>query len=126
MRANLANANHCAVPFLSRAAVKLNWHDSIVYSIKYRYLQRRFAVVLAFSVMFMLSNILVMYRYFNRLDNTTNSNKIRHDTSFSTLSLPYNYIPGKDANRKKNFVKSNKLPIHLVYAPGRTLNKIFL
>ena len=35
---------------------------SIVYSIKYRYLQRRFAVVLAFAVMFMLSHS-VMYRY---------------------------------------------------------------
>ena len=35
---------------------------SIVYSIKYRYLQRRFAVALAFAVMFMLSHS-VMYRY---------------------------------------------------------------
>ena len=28
MRAELANLNHCAVPFLSRAAVKLSWYDS--------------------------------------------------------------------------------------------------
>ena len=27
MRAVLANHNHCAVPFLSRAAVNLNWYD---------------------------------------------------------------------------------------------------
>ena len=28
MRAELANINHCAVPFLSRAAVNLSWYDS--------------------------------------------------------------------------------------------------
>ena len=28
MRAELANLNHCAVPFLSRAAVNLSWYDS--------------------------------------------------------------------------------------------------
>ena len=28
MRAELANHNHCAVPFLSRAAVNLSWYDS--------------------------------------------------------------------------------------------------
>ena len=27
MRAELANHNHCAVPFLSRAAVNLSWYD---------------------------------------------------------------------------------------------------
>ena len=30
MRAGLANLNHCAVPFLSRAAVNLSWYDSVV------------------------------------------------------------------------------------------------
>ena len=30
MRAELANLNHCAVPFLSRAAVNLSWYDSIL------------------------------------------------------------------------------------------------
>ena len=30
MRAQLANLKHCAVPFLSRAAVNLSWYDSIV------------------------------------------------------------------------------------------------
>ena len=30
MRAELANLNHCAVPFLSRAAVSLSWYDSTV------------------------------------------------------------------------------------------------
>ena len=29
MRIELANLNHCAVLFLSRAAVNLNWYDSI-------------------------------------------------------------------------------------------------
>ena len=29
MRAGLANINHCAVPFLRRAAVNLSWYDSI-------------------------------------------------------------------------------------------------
>ena len=29
MRADLANLNHCAVLFLSRAAVNLSWHHSI-------------------------------------------------------------------------------------------------
>ena len=29
MRAKLANLNHCAVPFLSRAAVNLSWYDRI-------------------------------------------------------------------------------------------------
>ena len=28
MRAELANLNHCAVPFLSRAAVNLSWYYS--------------------------------------------------------------------------------------------------
>ena len=32
MRAELANLNHCAVPFLSRATVNLSWYDSIQYS----------------------------------------------------------------------------------------------
>ena len=27
MRAEVSNLNHCAVPFLSRAAVNLNWYD---------------------------------------------------------------------------------------------------
>ena len=31
MRAELANLNHCTVPFLSHAAVNLSWYDSIVY-----------------------------------------------------------------------------------------------
>ena len=31
MRAELANHNHCAVPFLSRAAVNLSCYDSIIY-----------------------------------------------------------------------------------------------
>ena len=35
MRAELVNLNHCAVPFLSRAAVKLSWYDSCVYCILY-------------------------------------------------------------------------------------------
>ena len=29
MRAELANLNHCAVPFLSRAAVNLSWYDNL-------------------------------------------------------------------------------------------------
>ena len=29
MRAELANLNDCAVPFLSRAAVNLSWYDII-------------------------------------------------------------------------------------------------
>ena len=33
MRAELANLNHCAVPFLSRAAVNLSWYDSTVFYI---------------------------------------------------------------------------------------------
>ena len=28
MREELAGLNHCAVPFLSRAAVNLSWYDS--------------------------------------------------------------------------------------------------
>ena len=30
MRAELANINHCAEPFLSRAAVNLSWYDSTI------------------------------------------------------------------------------------------------
>ena len=30
MRAKLANLNHCTVPFLSRAVVKLSWCDSAI------------------------------------------------------------------------------------------------
>ena len=30
MRAELANLNHCAVPFLSRVAVNLSWYDSSI------------------------------------------------------------------------------------------------
>ena len=33
MRAELANLNHCAVPFSSRAAVNLSWYDSTLYSV---------------------------------------------------------------------------------------------
>ena len=33
MRAELANLNHCAVSFLSRAAVNLSWYDSTHYII---------------------------------------------------------------------------------------------
>ena len=32
MRAELADINHCAVPFLSRAVVNLSWYDDIKYS----------------------------------------------------------------------------------------------
>ena len=32
MRAELANLDHCAVLFLSRAIVNLSWYDSIHYS----------------------------------------------------------------------------------------------
>ena len=32
MRSGLANLNHYAVPFLSRAAVNLSWYDSSDYS----------------------------------------------------------------------------------------------
>ena len=32
MRAELANLNHCAVLFLSRATVNLSWYDSIYYA----------------------------------------------------------------------------------------------
>ena len=33
MRAELANLNNCAVPFLSRAAVKLSWYDIILHAL---------------------------------------------------------------------------------------------
>ena len=33
MRAELANLNHCAVPFLSRAAVKLSWYNIILHAL---------------------------------------------------------------------------------------------
>ena len=33
MRAELANLNQCAVPFLSRAAINLSWYDSVLYSV---------------------------------------------------------------------------------------------
>ena len=33
MRAKLANLNHCAVPFLSRAAANLCWYYCIIYYI---------------------------------------------------------------------------------------------
>ena len=32
MHAELANLNHCAVPFLSLATVILSWHESTTYS----------------------------------------------------------------------------------------------
>ena len=56
-----------------------------------------------------------------KMDNKTD--KTRHGTSFSTLSLPY--TTEKDANRIRNYVKSNKMPIRLVFTPGKTLKKIF-
>ena len=31
MRAKLANLNHCAVPFLSRASANLSWYYNIIY-----------------------------------------------------------------------------------------------
>ena len=31
MLAKLANLNHCAVPFLSRAAANLRWYDSFLF-----------------------------------------------------------------------------------------------
>ena len=40
MRAELASLNHCAVPFLSRAAVNLIWYDSTctyVQKLPYKY-----------------------------------------------------------------------------------------
>ena len=37
MRAELASLNHCAVPFLSRAAVNLSWYD-ITYAHKQSYI----------------------------------------------------------------------------------------
>ena len=51
------------------------------------------------------------------------SNKMRQDTSFSTLTLPY--TTEKDANGIRNYVRSNKLPIRLVFTPGKTLNNMF-
>ena len=50
MRAKLANLNHCAVPFLSRAAVNLSWYDITVFYTYYNgYL---FLMVLQFSYQF--------------------------------------------------------------------------
>ena len=33
MHAELANLNHCAVPFLSRAAVNLTWYDCSIWTL---------------------------------------------------------------------------------------------
>ena len=60
-------------------------------------------------------------RSFDRLDDRID--QTRHGTSFSTLSLPY--TTEKDANRIRNYVKSNKMPICLVFTPAKTLKKIF-
>ena len=35
MRTELANLNHCAVPFLSRAAVNLSWYYLTLYTVIY-------------------------------------------------------------------------------------------
>ena len=59
-------------------------------------------------------------RSFDRLDDRTD--KTRHGTSFSTLSLPY--TTEKDANCIRNYMKSNEMPIRLVFTPGKTLKKI--
>ena len=32
MRGELANLNHCAVPFFSRAAINLSWNDDSIYN----------------------------------------------------------------------------------------------
>ena len=37
MRAKLANLNHCAVPFLSRAVVNLSWYDRTLYTYTIHY-----------------------------------------------------------------------------------------
>ena len=36
MRAELANINHCAVPFLSRAVVSFSWYNNILVCYRYR------------------------------------------------------------------------------------------
>ena len=51
MRAELANLNHCAVPFLSRAAVNLSWFDSILY-----FLHGAFYIVRMYTVQCTLYN----------------------------------------------------------------------
>ena len=44
-------------------------------------------------------------------------------SQMTTLSLPY--TNEKDANRIRNYIKSNKLPIRPIFTPGRTLAKTF-
>ena len=51
------------------------------------------------------------------------SDKIRQDAYFSTLTLPYS--TEKDANKIRNYVKRNKLPIRLVFTPGKTFKNMF-
>ena len=45
------------------------------------------------------------------------SDQIRQDAYFSTLTLPY--TREKDANKIRNYIKLNKLPIRLVFTPGK-------
>ena len=51
------------------------------------------------------------------------SGKIRPETYISTLTLLY--TTEKDANRIRNYVRSNELPIRLVFTPGKTLKNMF-
>ena len=51
------------------------------------------------------------------------SDKIRQDAYFSKLTLPY--TTEKGANKIRNYVKRNKLPIRLVFTPGKTLKNLF-
>ena len=60
-------------------------------------------------------------RSYSNLDDK--SDKIRQDAKFTTLTLPY--TTEKDANKIRNYVKSNKLSIHLVFTPGKTLKNMF-
>ena len=41
----------------------------------------------------------------------------------ATLTLPY--TSDKDANRIRNYIKSNKMPIRPVFTPGKTLAQTF-
>ena len=41
----------------------------------------------------------------------------------ATLTLPY--TSDKDANRIRNYIKSNKMPIRPVFTPGKTLAHTF-
>ena len=61
MCAELANLNHCAVPFLSRTAVNLSWYDSTIPHKHLDNISSIFYQLIEFNVFIPFSNSLLSF-----------------------------------------------------------------